>query len=115
MDTARLSWEPCCSAGNIADALYGASLIPNLKVLYLANQTFTGSLPDNHAAWKQLEILDLSNNHLSVCPPLLPTPCHSWDSVRLVGLCEICGSLWDSCIAITQSTGCTNKFPEPNL
>ncbi|BDA50369.1 probable leucine-rich repeat receptor-like protein kinase PEPR2 [Coccomyxa sp. Obi] len=51
--------------GNIADALYGASLIPNLKVLYLANQTFTGTLPDNHAAWKQLEVLDLSNNHIS--------------------------------------------------
>ena len=51
-------------AGNIGDALYGASLIPNLKVLYLANQTFTGTLPTNNIAWKALEEMDLSNNNI---------------------------------------------------
>ena len=55
-------------AGNIGDALYGASLIPNLKVLYLANQTFTGTLPTNNIAWKTLEEMDLSNNNIEARP-----------------------------------------------
>ncbi|CAL8464770.1 g4305 [Coccomyxa elongata] len=55
--------------GNIGDALYGASLIPNLKVLYLANQTFTGTLPTNNIAWKTLEEMDLSNNNIEGALP----------------------------------------------
>ncbi|BDA50370.1 MDIS1-interacting receptor like kinase 2 [Coccomyxa sp. Obi] len=56
--------------GNIGDAMYGASLIPNLKILYLANQTFTGTLPTGNLAWKSLEELDLSNNNIEgTLPP----------------------------------------------
>lgn len=51
-------------AGKIGDIMYGASLIPNLKVLYLANQTFNGMLPTNNFAMPVLEELDLSNNHI---------------------------------------------------
>ncbi len=65
-------------AGNIGDIMYGASLIPNLKVLYLANQTFNGMLPNNTFAMPELLELDLSNNHIKVnlsAPCMLCTRC----------------------------------------
>ncbi len=51
-------------AGNIADVLYGASLVPNLQQLFLANQSFSGSLPASNMAMAALEEMDLSNNHI---------------------------------------------------
>ncbi len=55
-------------AGNIGDVLYGASLIPNLKVLSLRNQSFNGMLPANLFAMPVLEEMDLSNNHIKARP-----------------------------------------------
>lgn len=54
----------CLCAGNIGDVLYGASLIPNLQQLFLANQSFSGSLPTSNLAMPALEEMDLSNNHI---------------------------------------------------
>ena len=54
-------------AGNIGDVLYGASLIPNLQQLFLANQSFSGALPASNLAMPALEEMDLSNNHIEAC------------------------------------------------
>ncbi len=48
----------------MADVLYGASLIPNLQQLFLANQSFVGMLPQGNLAMPALEELDVSNNHI---------------------------------------------------
>jgi hypothetical protein len=53
-----------CS-GNIADVLYGASLIPNFQFFDTSYQALTGTLPD--ISLPNMQILDLSNNYLSVC------------------------------------------------
>ncbi|CAL8464772.1 g4307 [Coccomyxa elongata] len=55
--------------GNIADVLYGASLIPNLQQLFLANQSFVGTLPQGNLAMPALEELDISNNHIEAWHP----------------------------------------------
>lgn len=57
-------WQCGLCAGNIGDVLYGASLIPNLQQLFLANQSFSGSLPTSNLAMPALEEMDLSNNHI---------------------------------------------------
>ena len=61
-------------AGNIGDVLYGASLIPNLQQLFLANQSFVGTLPQGNLAMPALEVLDISNNHLEVSIPFFTYP-----------------------------------------
>ena len=51
-------------AGNIADVLYGASLIPNFQFFDTSYQALTGTLPD--ISLPNMQVLDLSNNYLSV-------------------------------------------------
>ena len=59
---ARMGWR----AGNVADVLHGASLIPNLQAFDISFQALTGTLPD--VQLPTVQILDLSNNYLQARP-----------------------------------------------
>lgn len=55
------------SLGDIAEVLYGASLLPKLRRLDLSGQAFTGTLPNNSLSMPLLEDLNLANNFIQVC------------------------------------------------
>ena len=68
---ARHGAEPrSMRTGNIADVLYGASLLPSLERLHMVGQGFTGTLPSN-IQFPSLYHLNLGYNYLTV----RPTPC----------------------------------------
>ena len=52
--------------GNVADVLYGASLIPGLQSFDISYQALTGTLPD--VSLPAVQTLSLSNNYLEVGP-----------------------------------------------
>ena len=78
------------SAGNIADVLYGASLIPNFAFFDTSYQALTGTLPNINLP--NMQILDLSNNYLSVCAPLRGRPGHA--RALLHARCFLCPANW---------------------
>lgn len=53
--------------GSVGDLLYGASLMPNLKVLDASDQALAGQLPS--VVLPLLEELNLANNSIQVLPP----------------------------------------------
>ena len=53
--------------GSVGDLLYGASLMPNLKVLDASDQALAGQLPS--VELPLLEELNLANNSIQVLPP----------------------------------------------
>jgi hypothetical protein len=55
----------CIRAGNIADILYGASLLENLERLHMVGQAFYGTLPSN-LAFPKLIHMNLGYNYISV-------------------------------------------------
>lgn len=98
--------------------LYGASLIPNLKELTLANQSFSGTLPSNNIVMPVLEVMNLNSNLIQVSFTSLHSDGLSrgfmWLSKR--GMTKY-GSLYcpggEGCIAAfthTLKPACTWKF-----
>lgn len=59
-------------AGNIADVLYGASLLPNLDRLHLVDQGLYGTLPSSGISFPKLTHIDLGYNDIQVP---LASPC----------------------------------------
>ena len=53
-----------CSAGSVSDMMYGASLMPNLKILDASDQALSGQL--SPVSVPSLEVLNLSNNSIQV-------------------------------------------------
>ena len=82
--------ETACPAGSVSDMLYGASLMPNLKVLDASDQALSGQL--SPVSVPSLEVLNLSNNSIQVR--------HARHR------------LWD---AQNQSSSCTAIAPEAEL
>ncbi|CAL8462229.1 g1760 [Coccomyxa elongata] len=56
--------------GDIAEVLYGASLLPKLRRLDLSGQAFTGTLPNNSLSMPLLEDLNLANNFIQGLLPV---------------------------------------------
>ncbi|BDA46092.1 probable leucine-rich repeat receptor-like serine/threonine-protein [Coccomyxa sp. Obi] len=56
--------------GDIAEVLYGASILTNLRRLDLSGQAFTGTLPNNSLSMPQLEELNLANNFIQGSLPV---------------------------------------------
>ena len=107
---ARSNFCAPARAGNIGDVLYGASLIPNFAFFDTSYQALTGTLPN--ISLPNMQILDLSNNYLSVrCPLLAPLPCLQLHAITLLWWLASCGPhralLFRG--SITQPSGLANS------
>ena len=70
-----------CSTGDIADVLYGASLLPSLERLHMVGQGFYGTLPSN-IQFPTLYHINLGYNYLTVRPITVSPPPAWWHAAH---------------------------------